>query len=995
MGILWVNKNDIQSYNDDNYWRNKEYFKSQPGMMKEMAQYAKDNLARIKKDEEKWEWIDSDFKRELELFLVEYEKIETETKISVKQASDDLDIEKTWKKEISKQSKNEKIENYNFSTINTLSNNLKSLDWLNANDKLIVSIKDDNSRLRLRDGNLKIISTLNQKTEVTYTGKNKEVDWKTFVEVSSWDKKWWVALWYLRKEVAKAPTEKEPVIEGKTSVQKSPETKKIPEIKEKSPDKYSESVNKIQNQFDAWKKITKESEWVLNEEEIKNNLESINTIYAELAASIIDFEKKYIKWNTENPYEKQNLEWIKSIYNEIAMYNRWETESYFSMNGPNKNFRNPELAEQLLLASLPKQKTNPPKKPDINDIIDSLDTPTKTLFSAFIKKEQEKSWISFEEAFTRVLSNPTIKWAWNKVNAKLAEWYGKEMEKYINWIDEKSLSVQELKAYEQLKDMYWTGGIFDLKDSTKVSAIMWREQLLALWAWIAWVAFVSTWIWAIWWWALLAYSAWILAWWVIMTWANMALEQKTLSWKDFAFETAVNSWTFVVWWLIFKVARSWAVISKLWSKWAIWAEMWGDLSLWISIDQIRANHNWIDISVWESLKNNLPWALLPLVSWKMASWFSKVRQDLAKKTQDWLNEANIKQNLGDSEGASAVLKNIDEEVSVARNAENSPKKIDSEKLNSLEIWKKIKIWEKYITRTKDWKLSYDWKKYDNPDELVNVVNWRKTETTKVESWNEKVETKSKAEYLKKIGEISTLKWKEIYSNIKSKLSSSWKEKLEKTYKESDFIKDFKENLWAKIEKDYEWFRFISWTFKAPISTVVFLTEQTWKRLLMPWFNNTLSPAWQISTALNPIKMHQNLTWTQKIFGSLTASAIYESISQWDEPEKSIWSKESAANILTNAPQLATVWFWTIATEPLINTLYWKFKWFEPRDFLPAYINNLWVFKPMPYELWESLVLNDKHVLEKTLKAFLDSWDYKETDYEIIELRKRLKELETK
>ncbi|MDD3145208.1 MAG: hypothetical protein PHV23_03810 [Candidatus Gracilibacteria bacterium] len=228
-----VNKNDIQSFNDDNYGRNKEYFKNQPGMMKEMVQYAKDNLTRIKKDEAESRWIDSDFKSELEKFLAEYEKIESDTTKGVKKVSDDLDVEKN-KSAGKKEKKNSEIENYNFSTISNLSDNLKTLDGLEANNTLIVNIKDSNSKLRLRDDNQRIIDRIKQGTEVIYTGTHKEIEGNTFVEVKVGDKKGYVALGYLKnKEVAIVPDNTE-TLEIKTGekVKDSTESKqKIPVVK--------------------------------------------------------------------------------------------------------------------------------------------------------------------------------------------------------------------------------------------------------------------------------------------------------------------------------------------------------------------------------------------------------------------------------------------------------------------------------------------------------------------------------------------------------------------------------------------------------------------------------------------------------------------------------------------------------------------------------------------------------------------------------------------
>lgn len=52
------------------------------------------------------------------------------------------------------------------------------------------------------------------------------------------------------------------------------------------------------------------------------------------------FSEKYIA-GKDNEYAKQNTEWLKSIYNEIAMYLRGEGVR-------NQHYRNPVTAEKLL-----------------------------------------------------------------------------------------------------------------------------------------------------------------------------------------------------------------------------------------------------------------------------------------------------------------------------------------------------------------------------------------------------------------------------------------------------------------------------------------------------------------------------------------------------------------------------------------------------------------------------------------------------------------------
>lgn len=67
-------------------------------------------------------------------------------------------------------------------------------------------------------------------------------------------------------------------------------------------------------------------------------------------------------------------------------------------------------------------------------------------------------------------------------------------------------------------------------------------------------------------------------------------------------------------------------------KAAIGVEMAGDLSLGMSVDQVRSKFQGVDVSLAESLKTNLPWALLPLV-FRGKSVFSKERVALAQNTQ--------------------------------------------------------------------------------------------------------------------------------------------------------------------------------------------------------------------------------------------------------------------------------------------------------------------------------------------------------------------------
>ncbi len=86
----------------------------------------------------------------------------------------------------------------------------------------------------------------------------------------------------------------------------------------------------------------------------------------------------------------------------------------------------------------------------------------------------------------------------------------------------------------------------------------------------------------------------------------------------------------------------------------------------MSVDQIRSVFQGVDISLAESLKNNLAWALLPLAIRGGSTAYSKTREVIAKRTESRLQEAQLRQSLGDSRGASEVLAQVDTDISAVR-----------------------------------------------------------------------------------------------------------------------------------------------------------------------------------------------------------------------------------------------------------------------------------------------------------------------------------------
>jgi hypothetical protein len=73
--------------------------------------------------------------------------------------------------------------------------------------------------------------------------------------------------------------------------------------------------------------------------------------------------------------------------------------------------------------------------------------------------------------------------------------------------------------------------------------------------------------------------------------------------------------------------------------------MAGNYALGVSTDQIRSQFQGVDISLAESLKDNLGWALLPLAIRATSGAYSKARQALANRTASRLQEAQTRQAL--------------------------------------------------------------------------------------------------------------------------------------------------------------------------------------------------------------------------------------------------------------------------------------------------------------------------------------------------------------
>ncbi len=728
-------------------------------------------------------------------------------------------------------------------------------------------------------------------------------------------------------------------VEDKTSAN----TKIIPKVEKKGPkwkenDSYSNDVKEITDTFEAWRKTTMSADWLSNKEEIAKHFSTIDIIYTKLADNLVAFQKKHI--TNDNPLAKQNSEWIKSIYNEIALYNRWE----WSVR--NQHFKNPLLAEDLILWILSKYD-KPPKRPTEAELLSKLDDPTKILFKTLLEKE-EKKWISFEKALWIVLWNPTIKWAWDKVIEKWYNDYENGMKVYIEKIWKNSFSTQEKFAYDQIHSMYGMWWWFDPKDSTKAKLVIWRDQLLAIWLWIAWAAATATWIWSIWWGPLLAASAGMLVWWLATTWASMVMEWKFYSKEELAVEWWINVWTFMIWWLLFKFSRSAKVIWKIWVAPAVWSEMLWNYGLWISADQIKSKYYWIDISLAESLKNNLPWALLPLIiRWtalwveKTKEWFSKARIALADKTAKRLREAGIKQATWDTEWATNTLKKLDSEIKATATNETTSapaapakpaaielsffqkSRADDLIFESLKSWKKIKVWwveYEYVESSKNYNYSDNWKTFEISK---NDLKKRITNEDRVSVlWNS-------AKYaLKVIPKKDGWHWKQIAGEIQIQKEwyIVWKWKYKANSDWEVYIKE--DNVYRKLNTDE-----IDTLFKDPKIANEILSKT------FPKLGN------DIITTRQKIVKHFSWSWLEWL---LAKSPVLEKLLSkiW------AWTDWTAKNIFSQVLKpldmydfARNIWKWNVG------------KWFkillawDPNASLKTQVRTLWFWLTSSIWLW--------------------------------------------
>jgi Putative peptidoglycan binding domain len=330
-----------------------------------------------------------------------------------------------------------------------------------------------------------------------------------------------------------------------------------------------------------------------------------------------------------------------------------------------------------------------------------------------------------------ILSNPLIKWWWEKASDEV---YGD----YLKWLDNQldmlkwqkfnTLSDSQKKALDHLRDIRGKDGIIDLtvqnreqmwqmlKYGTAVGAGIlatiptgWASLgALALWAWLG--ATVAT------------------TWWILAKGYHGSL-------GEVAWEAGINLISFGGGAILFKI-MSWARVAgfaskNLWTATLTYGVEWiWNITIWVGTDMLRAKLKKEDLDIYSSIQQNLIWAALPLALRMRWVNVPPARLQDAEQVDNIMQAATVQSWLGKSSKAlfekikaplerlkkwwekKSATSNIDDVIDVPHASNWSSAKI-SEKVYTRQIEKSLKwlhqngdsftLWEYIITK--------EWKKY--------------------------------------------------------------------------------------------------------------------------------------------------------------------------------------------------------------------------------------------------------------------------------------------
>lgn len=420
-----------------------------------------------------------------------------------------------------------------------------------------------------------------------------------------------------------------------------------------------------------------------------------------------DWILKYInQLTTKKDLAPEELEKINSAKILIARYFADELPSI-----SNSHFKDYALASTQLLdvigvfeyTNKEKQTSRrvlpqPPTRADIEKKL--ADTPEWVLITQHLRNRK---------TMDQILTNPKFKSAWFNVTEKIyGEWEDK-LGKQLKWtLDGYNagnilLNPQQLEALNLLNNIHGVE-VLDIASRNKDRAKMFGTGLLAVGAGAAGAALTATGVGAVGWAPMLALASSAIVWGMITTWAGMAIDGRMYSKKEWLIEWGINTATFAVGGMLFKL---WAKATMAWrvAKVGLYtAEAGWVVATGVVSDEIRGCFYGADVSLTESIKQNLVWALLPL-AFRAAGKkgvFTERQTHRAEAIENNLKRAETQVNIWDKAGSKATLQGVvkdaenlaDDVKQTVENGKSQGKwKTEKQPEKNEGVKNKAKIWE--------------------------------------------------------------------------------------------------------------------------------------------------------------------------------------------------------------------------------------------------------------------------------------------------------------
>lgn len=390
----------------------------------------------------------------------------------------------------------------------------------------------------------------------------------------------------------------------------------------KKPDsrELSEDILGVQDAYNTFLKVAKDGDkwfsWLRNnEQDIITLRKNLTDAFNKFNEEIVKFVSKgwdiakiqYMRYNIAL-YYGDNLEWVDAdnqmdivASQNILLDILW-----------NKISKLPDTVDQIDATLTNLAKTNP----QIADIIS--------------KKVAEQSARGESINLGLILSNPLVKWAWERAYDAVYGTYLAKLDNELDilkWQKYDTLSDIQKKSLNQLRDIRGKGGIFDFTTQNREQMWQMLKYGSAVVAWVAVTALTGGTASA----PMLALGATLGA---GVTTTGMILAQGYHgSTKEVAWEFGINLLSFGWGAVIFKAAsgaKALALAEKT-SRFVVYAGEWV-ANVWVGVwtDKLRAHLHGEDLDIWSSIQQNLIWAALPF-AFRMKWW--QVPKDILADAQ--------------------------------------------------------------------------------------------------------------------------------------------------------------------------------------------------------------------------------------------------------------------------------------------------------------------------------------------------------------------------